>query len=352
MEFEERLSKSTFGCLVISPEFTGMRQFATIAINAFMELIRQPVFLLLMTASAVFIIFLSGVSYFGFGEDPKMVKDMALAVTFLAGLLGAVLAASSSVAREIHTGTALAVMAKPVSRLQFILAKYVGLAGALTVMVYINLVACLLASRNAFDAYGDADLKSLFTFFGAIAVAYGLAGFANYFLRRTFVSDAVIAMTFVLTAAFFLICSYNRPVGREAGTALDRVTPFADGVDWRIVGVVLLILFAIWILAALALACSTRLEIVPTLVVCSGVFLLGLMSDYLLGRAAADGSLIASVFYNIVPNWQQFWLADALEKDKPGIPLQYVGLAFVYMVCYTGAALSAALWLFEDRELN
>jgi hypothetical protein len=36
-----------------------MRQFATIATNAFMELVRQPVFLLLMTASAVFEIFLA-----------------------------------------------------------------------------------------------------------------------------------------------------------------------------------------------------------------------------------------------------------------------------------------------------
>lgn len=329
-----------------------MRQFATIAINAFMELIRQPVFLLLMTASAMFIVFLSGISYFGFGDDPKMVKDMALAVTFLSGLFGAVLASSSSVAREIRTGTALAVMSKPVSRTQFLTAKYAGLAVALVVMVYINLLASLLASRNAFDAYGDADLKSIFTFFGAIAVAYGLAGFSNYFLRRTFVSDAVIAMTTVLTAAFLLICSYNLPVGREAGTELDRLTAFGDGVDWRMTGVVVLILFAIWILAAVAMACSTRLDIVPTLLICSGVFLLGLMSDYLLGRPAAEGSLVAKFFYNIVPNWQQFWLADALEKDKPGIPFQYVGLAFAYMVCYTGAALSAALWLFEDRELS
>ena len=61
-----------------------MRQFATIAVNAFMELVRQPVYLLLATASTAFIVFLSGVAYFGFGDDPKMVKDMALAVTFLA----------------------------------------------------------------------------------------------------------------------------------------------------------------------------------------------------------------------------------------------------------------------------
>jgi hypothetical protein len=44
-----------------------MRQFITIASNAFMELIRQPVFLLLMTSSAVFIVFLATPYYFAFG---------------------------------------------------------------------------------------------------------------------------------------------------------------------------------------------------------------------------------------------------------------------------------------------
>ena len=329
-----------------------MRQFNTIAINAFMELIRQPVFLLLLTASAGFIVFLSGLSYFGFGDDPKMVKDMALAVTFLSGLLGAVLTSSASVAREIRTGTALAVLAKPVSRSQFLLAKYVGLAAALALLTYINLLACLLASRNAFDAYGDADIKSIFTFFGAIALAYCVAGFSNYFLRRTFVSDAVFSLTGIMTAAFFLICSFNRPVGRGGGLAQDHVSAFAEGVDWRLISVVVLVLFAIWVIASLALACSTRLDIIPTLAICSGAFLIGLMSDYLLGRPASEGSWIAKVFYNVVPNWQQFWLADALEKDRPGIPFSYVGLAFGYMVCYAGAALAAALWLFEDRELS
>jgi len=116
--------------------------------------------------------------------------------------------------------------------------------------------------------------------------------------------------------------------------------------------VVALLLFAIWVIAALAVACSTRLEVVPTLAICSAVFLLGLMSDYLLGRPADDGSAIARVFYTLVPNWQQFWMADALESGKPGVPAGYVGLAFVYMVCYTTAALAAALWLFEDRELS
>ena len=39
-------------------------------------------------------------------------------------------------------------------------------------------------------------------------------------------------------------------------------------------------------LAALAIACATRLDLIPTLAICSALFVLGLMSDYLFGRRA------------------------------------------------------------------
>src|SRR5213593_3009955 len=161
----------------------GMRQFVTITSNAFMELIRQPIFLLLMTASAVFVVFLASIPYFGFGDDPKLVKNSVLAVTLLAGLLGAVLSASNSLAREIRSGTALAVLSKPVGRAQFLLAKYAGLIAALAVLTYVNLVAALLASRMAFDAYGSTDLFAWGIFALSLALAYLLGGFSNFFLR-------------------------------------------------------------------------------------------------------------------------------------------------------------------------
>ena len=141
-----------------------MRQFITIARNAFMELVRQPVFLLLMTFSSGFSVFLACVPYFGFGDDPKLVKDSVLAIMLLAGLFGAVLSASASVAHEIRSGTALAVLSKPVGRAQFLLAKYVGLVGALAVLTYINLLSSLLASRMAFDAYGNTDTLAFWHF--------------------------------------------------------------------------------------------------------------------------------------------------------------------------------------------
>jgi len=319
-----------------------MRQFVTIATNTFMELVRQPIFLLLATASAAFSVFLASIPYFGFGEDPVLVKQSVLALMLLTGLLGAVLSASNTLAREIRSGTALSVLAKPVGRGQFLLAKYTGLAAALTVLNYILMVAALTASRMTFDAYGSADLRALGIFFGALALAYAAGGFANYFLRRPFVSDALFAVVVLITIAFVII------------NALPKANLNAEGgeTDWRIIPASVLILFALWILAGLALACSTRLEMIATLSICSGFFVLGLMSDYLFGTRARDGVWWAHIPYAALPNWQLFWGGDALIANKPIAWGRYLGSSFGYTLCYVGAALCVALCLFEDRELS
>jgi len=320
-----------------------MRQFVTITVNAFMEIVRQPVFLLLMTVSVAFEIFLATPYYFAFGDESKLVKNSVLAVMLLAGLFGAVLSASASLAREIRSGTALAVLSKPVGRTQFLLAKFVGLAMALTALTYVNLIGALLASRMAFDAYGSTDLVALSIFSAGLALAYLIGGFSNFFLRRPFVSDAAIGVVVMATVAFVVISFFN-----NKGQPQD----FAAGVDWRMIPAAILILFALWILAGLALACSTRLEVIPTLAICSGLFLLGLMSQYLFAEKAKAGSWLASVLYTVTPNWQLFWLADALDTDKHLYYWGYVCKALGYAVCYVGAALAVAVILFEDRELS
>ena len=320
-----------------------MRQFWNIAVNAFMELIRQPVFLLLMTGSVVFEIFLAVPYYFAFGDEPKLVENSVLAVMLLTGLFGAVLSASLSLAREIRSGTALAVLSKPVSRAQFLLAKFAGLAAALAILTYVNMVGALIASRMAFDAYGKTDLPAIGIFAAAIVLAYALAGFSNFFLRRPFVSNAVLGMAVLTTLAALLIFRFTTQQESLGTTAQ---------VDWRLVPAGILILFALWILAALAIACTTRLDTIPTLAICSAVFLLGLMSDYFFGRRAAAGEWWASTLYSIIPNWQLFWLADAVDMGKSTFHWGYVARAFGYVVCYVGAALAVATALFEERELS
>jgi len=309
-----------------------------------MEVTQQPVYLLLMAGSCFFCVFLSVVPYFGFGDDIQMVKTSTLAVMLVTGLFGAVLCASSSVAREIRTGTALAVLSKPVGRARFLLGKYAGLSCALALLVYANLVACLLASRMAYDAYGSADTFSFGVYsLGGLLAAFMVGAFLNYFLQLRFVITTVIAIV-ILTTVMSAVIFVSEPATTGA-SADPRV------VDWRLISASVLILFAVLILTALALACSTRLELMPTLAICSGVLFLGLMSDWLFLGRVDGGSWWASILYTVTPNWQNFWLADVLEGDG-AIPNRYIGQALVYLVGYVGATLSVALWLFEDRELT
>ncbi len=314
---------------------------------------RQPIFLLVMTTAACFSVFLSSVYYFGFGDDQWLVKDSTLAVMFVSGLFAAAISASAAVAHEIRSGTALAVMAKPVSKVQFLLGKYVGLIGALTVLTYVNGLASLLASRMAFDSYGNPDKIGLQVFYGAVLLAFVLGGLTNYFARRPFVPDATLFLVVTVTLAFVAINFIDKEGSFQ---------PWGKDLDWRLVPAVLLILLALWLLAAVALACSTRLDMIPTLAICTAVFLLGLMSDYLFGRRLDDkvadpsiwqslGLWVSSVLYTILPNWQLFWLSDALEKGRT-IPWSYVGKALGYVAAYLAAALALAMLLFEDRELS
>lgn len=383
-----------------------MRQFITIAANACIELVRQPVFLILMAVSAGFILFLSNVYYFSLGDDPQMTKDSILAVIFLTGLFGAAIGAATSVAREIRDGTALAVLSKPVGRATFLIAKFAGVAAALTLLTYTNLLAALLAGRMAFTAYGEPNLVANGIFYGAMVLAFAAAGFTNFFLNRPFVSDAVLALTVCLTGAFFLINAF-------VSTGFMFAEGYEGKLDPRLPWAVLLILFALWLLAGVAVACATRLDLVPTLAVCTAVFLLGLMSDYLFGRRAApawqtfsagtaelqaspwneaqrrllldlvakhdtnknlridhaeaanftpgeraalraaglEGRAWARVLHTVVPNWQLFWIADALAGDGK-VPPGYVARAAGYMVLYLSATLAVALLLFDDRELS
>ncbi|MDB6058199.1 MAG: ABC-type transport system involved in multi-copper enzyme maturation, permease component, partial [Verrucomicrobiales bacterium] len=180
-------------------------------------------------------------------------------------------------------------------------------------------------------------------FMGSIVVAYGIGGFSNYFLRRPFVADAVFAVAIMITLGFVIL----HFIPRDAVRMGDNYT----GLDWRVIPASGLILLALLILAALALACSTRFEVIPTLAICSALFLLGLVSDYFWGAKANAGSWWGSVLYAITPNWQLFWMADALEKGT-AIPIQYIAKAFAYAAGYIGAVLCVALVMFEDRELN
>ena len=110
-----------------------------------------------------------------------------------------------------------------------------------------------------------------------------------------------------------------------------------------VVLIVLMMFFAVLILTAFAVALATRFSQVMTLLLCAGVFMLGLLSDYYIGRHVEEG-LLYQVLYVVLPNFQYFWVGDALTQDML-VPAQQVALTAGYAGLYTLAVLALAVVL-------
>src|SRR5262249_7586955 len=99
----------------------------TVALAAFREGYRQPMFWLLTVATILLLLASMVIPYFTFGDDFKMMKQLGFDMIMLATVVFTVLAASISVSDEIEGRTAVTLMSKPVTRRQFLLGKYLGI---------------------------------------------------------------------------------------------------------------------------------------------------------------------------------------------------------------------------------
>ncbi|NCO37689.1 MAG: hypothetical protein COZ06_02085 [Armatimonadetes bacterium CG_4_10_14_3_um_filter_66_18] len=320
--------------------FVKLQQFWTIARNSALEIIRDPIYVILLTVTFGLIGFLPVVSAYALGGQQKFVHDSSLAALWVIGLMAAAFGASNAVTREIQGGTALAVLSKPVDRSLFILAKFVGLCLALAVLTFSGTVAALASSRMAAKDF-HIDPVVAWPYYLTIVAGYLLAAFGNYFLKRQFQQDAVWLTVLLFVVGFAVVNFFD---------AAGKPHKYGDLVNWQLVPACALIFLALMMTASLTIALSTRLDAIPTLTLGVGIFLIGLMSDYLFGRHADENLLWATV-YGIIPNWQHFWMADALSAKTP-IPWAYVLGAARYAFLYLAAFLAFGLFLFEERELG
>ena len=111
-----------------------------------------------------------------------------------------------------------------------------------------------------------------------------------------------------------------------------------------------LLLFAVIVLVALAVMFSTRLNIVLTLTCTIIAFLGGLISDYVFGRFAGE-HLWAKIGHVVTPNFQVFWISDAIYESAD-IPAVYLAESAVYAVLYTTGILMFAIAMFQKRQVG
>lgn len=317
-----------------------------IAGNTATEAIRQPVFAIILCVAVGLIILSPFLTMFTLMEGPKMVKDMGLATMFLGGLLLAAFATANVVSEEIENHTALTVMSKPMGRFEFVLGKYLGVLAAVTVAFYlmgVALVLVVMLGGVEAGAMQTTNYPVLIAILAALSIALGAGVFANYFYDASFASVAMKTALLTFSLAL-LIFSFVNPESLEP-------IPFLAAVDIRVVYSVLLLYLAMFILSSVALAASTRMNVVVNVSFCAIVFYLGLLSDFLFGSHKGT-SLFARIAYGVTPNLQVFWTADILAVDGSGVPLSYVTQVAGYAISYSLAVLFVAMILFEERQLS
>ncbi|MCX6986342.1 MAG: hypothetical protein NT118_16585 [Lentisphaerae bacterium] len=314
-----------------------MLNFYHVARNAFRESLREPIFFLLLCTAVVLIGLFPTLSLFVFREQIKLVMDSSMATTMVFGLIAAVLCASHTVSREMRNGTVLLLLSKPVPRENFILAKIAGITAALTVFVFICNSASLISLRIACDQF-RLDFTTMYIYYGLLVTACVFGAVRNYVLRRSFASSAVAGIL-VLVTGFAIILNFI-PSSSE-------IPPYSD-----VVPAFFLIFFAVWIMGVITVTLSTRFDIVPNLTICSVLFFSGLISDYFFGKTAEESFFSASaVFYALIPNWQFFWLADALASKKH-IPVEYLLWTGLYCFVYMAFCSYLAVIMFRNKEIG
>ncbi|MBI2193883.1 MAG: hypothetical protein HYU36_18045 [Planctomycetes bacterium] len=314
-----------------------------IAGNTLSETLRQPVFGVVLLAALGLIALSPAFTMFSLVNHIRLVKDMGLATLLVAGFLLAVLAATAVITEEIRKQTVLTVVSKPVGRFEFILGKYLGIFAALAIAGYLMILTLAMTCRVGVPAAVTTplDVGAIIGLLAAFSLALLGALVANYLLDRPFPSTAILLGVLTFTLAFVIV-GFLPPVAES----LKLIT---FHYDFSIILAGALILPALEVLAAVAVAASTRLNPLLTLGVCAVFFGIGLAGDYALGRLAVS-SVPADLVYRMMFNIQIFSLADAASAGRE-IPWHYIGRAALYAVTYQAAALSAAFLLFESREV-
>jgi ABC-type transport system involved in multi-copper enzyme maturation permease subunit len=263
-------------------------QLLAIVRNTFLESIRQPIYLVILLGQGLVTALLVAIAAFSMSDDNKLFLDMCIGAIFGASVVLAAFLATSVLSKEIDNKTVLTIVSKPIGRPVFVLGKYIGVTGAIALASVVMMVYFLLAYRHGVMSTARDKIDGPVVVFSVVStiIAIGVAAWCNYFYGWVFNSTAAV----LLSVLMFLSWGLTLIIGKGW-----IIQPVWTDIDVQILYVLLAVLLAILVLTAVAIAASTRLGQVMTLVVCLGVFFLGLLGNYFLGQHAVRNELLAQV---------------------------------------------------------
>lgn len=292
-----------------------------VALSAFREGTRQPMFWLLLGVGFFLILISPILPYFTFGEDLKMLKDLGYMTIMFTGAVFGILAASMSISEEIEGRAAITVMSKPISRRNYLIGKFIGIVLAAGLM---NLIlSWLLVWVIIFYEWWNPAIRGVVMPDPAWIVTT---------LNQLFPDPGPAAFTVRGMLLWFDVSGAAFP-------------------GFVITGCQVMVLIAI------SVALATRVPMIVNALLCLAVYFLGHLTPVLTAISERRYPLVrflAQVFNYVLPGLDMFDMGPAVVRYSPlptydfGVYTLYVT---VYALMYTAIALLFGLILFEDRDL-
>lgn len=334
-------------------------QTLTIARTTMIEAIRQPVLLVMVLIGGVLQVFNTWSTGFAMGMeetgevvgDNKLLLDLGLATIFVLGALLAAILATAVISREIENKTILTVVSKPVARPVLIFGKYLGVSVAILGAMVVMLLYLLFSLRHGVMTTVSDELdQPVLTFaLGAAFLALGLGGWCNYFYNWNFAQTASLFLLPFTCIGYVAVLF----LGKEW-----KFQPLLTDFKPQVTVACLCLMLAVMVLVAVAVAASTRLGRVMTIVLCFGIFVLSLFSNYLIGRHVFRNELLGTIQLSQPqdPEKTEFFSADSAYDIQlqlaPRQPLP-PGTAFYYSPSPNGFPMLASKgYVATDRDLS
>ena len=268
-------------------------KISAVAVAACKEGMGQPLFYLMLGLGLVCLLFFIYIPLYTFGEDIKMYKEAGLTLILIFSILVALWTSSVSLSEEIEGKTAVTVLSKPISRRQFVLGKFLGVLGP-------------------------------------------------------------VAVIFIVLGTFLLLTTSFKVVydGRESAKATILWTECYKEMVSLLPGLALFFMEVI-VLTSISVALSTRLPMLPTLLICFSIYALGNLVPLIVGSSLHKLPLVAFIGQlaaTVLPVLDHFNIQAAIDGGTE-VPSEYLWFTFAYCALFSTMALLVGLFLFEDRDV-
>lgn len=167
-----------------------MKKILTLAHYTFLELIREKMVLINLMLAGFLFLFSLVLGSLTLDEKIRVVTHFSLTAVHLSLNVMAIILGSSILQREIQRQTCLVILARPVSRLQFLLGKFFGIVLLLTAG-WLILTCCIHILLWSDLPFSELTISLLGVYFEAIVL----------------LAFAVSASTFLRPAISFLFCT-------------------------------------------------------------------------------------------------------------------------------------------------